>query len=276
MIVASFDKTQNRTAAVSGAYQYDIGQRLVMHGLPSPQELAGRDDLLSGDLVTVQAQFSYVGDSQTDMRLAMWDETRKVWMVDVPDDYLTRHRDVHVYVYCYYGTDEIGERAETAYEATFRPISRPAPGGMVTEDQLRQWADLKAEIEISMAKVENAVDGANQAAADADAAGNRAAAEAENATNAAKAAEDALDELTDATNDVGEAEGAFKSLPVGSDATVDLDLSGDTGKLTIGAPKGEDGPKGEPGDTGPADITVEWDADTKTLTITTKTSEGSE
>ena len=105
MIVASFDKNQNRTAAVSGAYQYDIGQRLVMHGLPSPSEMAGEDDLLSGDMVTVQAQFSYVGDSQSEMRIAMWDEERQAWLVGVPDEYLTRHREVHVYVFCYYGSN---------------------------------------------------------------------------------------------------------------------------------------------------------------------------
>lgn len=269
MIVASFDKTQNRTAAVSGAYQYDIGQRLVMHGLPSPQELAGRDDLLSGDLVTVQAQFSYKGDSQTEMRLAIWDEKREVWMVDVPDEYLTRHRDVHVYVYCYYGADEIGGRAETAYEATFRPISRPAPGGTVTEDQLEQWATLKAEIEISMAKVDNAINGANQAAADVDAAGARAAAEAKNASDAAQAAKDAANALTAASNKVGTAEGGWESLPTGAEATAELDLTGAAGRLTIGAPKGAAGKKGETGDTGPADVKFEFDSATGTLTVTT-------
>ena len=269
MIVASFDKTQNRTSAVSGAYQYDIGQRLVMHGLPSPQELAGRDDLLSGDLVTVQAQFSYKGDSQTEMRLAIWDEKRGVWLVDVPDEYLTRHRDVHVYVFCYYGSDEIGERAQTAYEATFRPISRPAPGGVVTEEQLRQWADLKAEIEISMSKVQNAVDGANEAAANVDEAGNRAAREADNANKAAQNALDAVNGLKHAGEKVGNADGSVVSLPAGSEATAELDLTGTVGRLTIGAPIGLDGKKGETGDTGPADVTLEFDEETGTLTVTT-------
>lgn len=258
---------------MSGAYQYDIGQRLVMHGLPSPQELAGRDDLLSGDLVTVQAQFSYKGDSQTEMRLAMWDEQRSVWMVDVPDEYLTRHRDVHVYVFCYYGADEIGERAETAYEATFCPISRPAPGGTVTEDQLHQWADLKAEIEISMSRVGNAIDNANQAAADVDAAGDRAAAEAENAGNAARAANDAKAELSAAGNKVGNADGGWKGLPAGTAATAELDLTGAVGRLTIGAPKGATGNKGETGDTGPADVKFEYDSETGILTVTTNEGE---
>lgn len=276
MIVASFNKEQNRTAAVSGAYQYDTGQRLVMHGLPSPSELAGEDDLLSGDLVTVQAQFSYKGDSQADMRLAMWDEERQVWLCDIPDEYLTRHRDVYVYVYCYYGADETSERGETMYEATFRPISRPAPGGTVTEDQLAQWTELKAEIEISMTKVDNAITGANNAASNADAEGNRAVSEAENANAAAQAAEYAKDKLDDATGDLVNSEKIVTSLAAGSDATVSLDMTGENGLLHIGAPMGNAGPKGEKGDTGPADIKVEFDTETKTLIITTIVTEGEE
>lgn len=269
MIVASFNKDQNRTAAVSGAYQYDTGQRLVMHGLPSPQELAGRDDLLSGDLVTVQAQFSYAGDSQADMRLAMWNEDRQVWMVDVPDDYLTRHRDVHVYVFCYYGADENGERGETAYEATFRPISRPAPSGTVTEDQLRQWASLKAEIEISMSNVDNAISAADTAAKDAADAAELARKNAEDAEAAAKAANSAGDALADATGRLNSASKANETLAAGSEASAHIDLSGGMGSLIIGSPQGAAGPKGETGDTGPSDIKVEFDTETKTLTITT-------
>lgn len=276
MIVASFNKEQNRTAAVSGAYQYDTGQRLVMHGLPSPSEMAGRDDLLSGDLVTVQAQFSYKGDSQAEMRLAVWDEDRQVWLVDVPDDYLTRHRDVHVYVYCYYGADETGERGETAYEATFRPISRPAPSGTVTEDQLSQWAALKGEIEISVSKVDNAIEGAESAANAADAAGNRAAQESKRASEAAEAAAYAKDKLNDAAGDFVNSSKSVTSLPAGSEATASLDMTGDVGRLNIGAPMGHDGAKGETGDTGPADIMVSFDPDTKTLTITTIENEGEE
>jgi hypothetical protein len=276
MIVASFDKTQNRTAAVSGAYQYDTGQRLAMHGLPSPSEMAGRDDLLSGDLVTVQAQFSYKGDSQADMRLAVWDEARQLWLCDVPDEYLTRHRDVHVYVYCYYGADKIGERGETAYEATFRPISRPAPSGTVTEEQLRQWANLKDEIEISFSKVDSAIANANEAAEAVEAAGERAVQAEKDAEAAAKSAKDAMDELQDAGGDVGNAESSTTMLPGGSEATASLDLTGNVGRLDIGSPRGNDGPKGETGETGPSDIKVEFDADTGTLTITTITTEGEE
>ena len=35
MIEASFERLAERSAAVSGAYQYDTGQRLKMHGLPA-------------------------------------------------------------------------------------------------------------------------------------------------------------------------------------------------------------------------------------------------
>ena len=65
MIHASFDDKSHKSAAIAGIYQYDTGQRLKMHGLPSPKELAERDDFLSGDAVTVQAQYGFVGDSQT-------------------------------------------------------------------------------------------------------------------------------------------------------------------------------------------------------------------
>lgn len=262
MIEASFEKNQSRSAAVSGAYQYDTGQRLAMHGLPSPSEMAGRDDLLSGDLVTVQAQFSYVGDSQADMRLAQWHEGRKVWLVDVPDEYLTRHRDVHVYVFVYYGSDDNGERAETQYEATFRPISRPAPSGTVTEGQLEQWATLKGEIEISLNKVDAAVSGAGSAAETANAAESAADHAAEEAKQAAKTAQDAMDSLAD-----------LRAMPIravalsaGSAATAAVE--NDT--LVLGVPDGADGKKGPQGDTGPADVSFAFDASTATLTITTK------
>lgn len=269
MIVASFDKEQNRTAAVSGAYQYDTGQRLVMHGLPSPSEMAGEDDLLSGDLVTVQAQFSYLGDSQSDMRLAMWDEDRQVWLVDVPDDYLTRHRDVHVYVYLYYGSDEIGERAETAYEATFRPISRPAPSNKVTEEQIAQWNALKAEIEISLSKVNTALENANKAINDANNAADGAEDAADKAKNAEKLAEDAWDELSEVTGRLTTSSKRTDSLSSGSAATAHIDLSSGEGSLVIGAPRGLQGQQGAQGDMGLTDIRVEFDSSTKTLTITT-------
>ena len=53
MIEASFEQGRGRSAAVSGAYQYDTGQRLRLRGLPSPSELLERDALLSGEAATV-------------------------------------------------------------------------------------------------------------------------------------------------------------------------------------------------------------------------------
>jgi len=267
VIVASFDGT--RSAAVGGVYQYDIGQRLVMHGLPSAQELAKQDEMLSGDLVTVQVQFSYKGDSQAQMRLATWDELREVWIVDVPDEYLTRSRDVHVYVYLYYGADAMGERAHTAYEATFRPISRPAPSGTVTEEQLRQWENLKAEIEISMAKVENAINGALDAAREAEEEGDRILEESERASSAADDVRRAMEALDDAGNDVGNARISAVALPSGSEASASLNMTGSLGNMILGIPQGKDGEQGEQGEIGLSDIALNFDAGTKTLTITT-------
>ena len=37
MIHASFDDRSHKSAAIAGIYQYDTGQRLRMHGLPTPQ-----------------------------------------------------------------------------------------------------------------------------------------------------------------------------------------------------------------------------------------------
>ena len=89
MIDAIFDR-HSRSASVSGIYQYYTGQRMRLRGLPSPEELLEKDALLSGEAVTVQAQFAYEGDSQTEPRLAAWDEDMQAWLVDIPDAYLTR------------------------------------------------------------------------------------------------------------------------------------------------------------------------------------------
>ena len=44
MIDASFDR-HSRSAAVSGIYQYDTGQRMRLRGLPSPEELLEKDGI---------------------------------------------------------------------------------------------------------------------------------------------------------------------------------------------------------------------------------------
>lgn len=128
MIHASFDDRSHKSAAIAGIYQYDTGQRLKMHGLPSPRELAERDDFLSGDAVTVQAQYGFVGDSQTETRMASYDEASGCWTADIPDIYLTRSSTVKVFVYVGYGAAEGAGRSKTCYEGSFTPVSRPAPG----------------------------------------------------------------------------------------------------------------------------------------------------
>ena len=99
MIEASFEQATHKSAAIGGIYQYDTGQRLRMHGLPTPEELAEMDDFLVGDAVTVQAQYGYIGDSQTETRLAAFDAQTGCWEAEIPDAYLTRSSAVKVFVY---------------------------------------------------------------------------------------------------------------------------------------------------------------------------------
>jgi len=176
MINASFSST-GRDATISGAYQYDTGQRLKMYGLPSPSELAERDDFLSGDVVTVQAQFGFTGDSQTESSIAEWvedEEGNGYWLAKVPDVYMLKNQDVHVYVYVSYGQTETSMRSKTVYEAVFRPISRPAPQTGVTPDQTNAWDRLVAEINLKLTEVGTAISGANAAKEEARAAANAA------------------------------------------------------------------------------------------------------
>lgn len=219
MIEASFDGLIERSAAVSGAYQYDTGQRLRMHGLPSPQELAMRDDFISGDMVTVQAQYAYAGDSQTETRLATYDDREGVWTAAVPDAYLMRNADVHVYIYVGYGQTEDSMRAKTCYEAVLRPMGRPAPGTEVTPDQKNAWDALAEEVNLAIA-------GVNAAASDAGAA----------ATEAREMA-DRLDATT--------AEAV--TLEAGSPATAEVIDKAGRKHIVIGVPTGANGADGKPG-----------------------------
>ena len=237
MIVASFDARHERSAAVSDAYQYDKGQRLRMHGLPSPAELAEQDELLSGEMVAVQVQYSYAGDSQTEARLAVYDEESGTWMAAVPDMYMTRHEDVHVYVYASYGQTEESSRAGTCYEAVFRPISRPAPGDTVTPDQISAWDALVQEINLSLATVSTATSGANAAAA--------------SASEAAQRTETTIAEARQMTQKWENATAAASTLAPGSAATVTLSERNGVKHLAYGIPKGEKGAKGDTGATGP-------------------------
>ena len=191
MIHASFDDRSHKSAAIAGIYQYDTGQRLKMHGLPSPQELAERDDFLSGDAVTVQAQYGFVGDSQTETRMASYDEASGCWTADIPDIYLTRSSAVKVFVYVGYGAAEGAGRSKTCYEGSFTPVSRPAPGTQVTPEQTNAWDALVAEVNLTLAKMNTAVSGANAAAETAGTAAKAADKAAGGAESAAKTAGDA-------------------------------------------------------------------------------------
>ena len=172
MIEASFGA--DRSAAVSGAYQHDRGQRLRLRGLPPPEVLAQLDELVDCDAVTVQAQYAFVGDSQTETRLAVWDEAQGAWTAAVPDVYMTRCEDVHVYVYVDYGQNEDGQRAKTCYEAVFRPESRPAPGDGVTPGQVNAWDALVQEVNLAIAGTNAAAASANGEATAAREAGSPA------------------------------------------------------------------------------------------------------
>lgn len=261
MIDASFDR-HSRSAAVSGIYQYDTGQRMRLRGLPSPEELLEKDALLSGEEVTVQAQFAYESDSQTEPRLAAWDEDLQSWLVGIPDAYLTRSETVRVYVEVYYGADENGARTKTMYEGVFRPISRPASNDTATDDQLEAWSTLDAEVDLVLSTAGPAQQNAVSQAESAISAANTAQASADNAREAAQEAKDAEDALAALGRTLGGMTVQTETLAAGSAATATL--SGNV--LTLGIPRGADGPKGEPGDTGPADITLSFSDGVLTIT----------
>ena len=165
MITASFNHRNNDSAAVTGAYQYDTGQRVRLVGLPSPDDLAKKDDFLSGDQVTVECQFAFQGDSQTESRLAQWDDDKEAWIANVPDVYLQRYEEVHFYVLVFYGsTEDDGIRRKTMYEAVFTPQYRPAPSDTVTPAQQDAWAALVGQVNEALLTIRTATDNANSKA----------------------------------------------------------------------------------------------------------------
>lgn len=261
MIDASFDR-HSRSAAVSGIYQYDTGQRMRLRGLPSPEELLERDTMLSGDAVTVQAQFAYEGDSQTEPRLAAWDDDLQAWLVDIPDAYLTRSETVRVFVEVYYGADENGARTKTMYEGVFRPISRPASNDTATDDQLAAWETLSAEVDLVLSTSGPAQQNAVSQAESAVLASNAAQTAADNAREAERNTQSATDALAAMAGTLGGMTVRTVTLAAGSTATAAL--AGNV--LTVGVPRGADGAKGETGDTGPADITLSFSGGVLTIT----------
>ena len=302
MIHASFDDKSHKSAAIAGIYQYDTGQRLKMHGLPSPRELAERDDFLSGDAVTVQAQYGFVGDSQTETRMASYDEASGCWTADIPDIYLTRSSTVKVFVYVGYGAAEGAGRSKTCYEGSFTPVSRPAPGTQVTPEQTNAWDALVAEVNLTLAKMNTAVSGANAAAETADTAAKAADKAAGGAESAAKTAGDAAGSASSAaeeaqkaaeaaeaaaagaasqaahvpSKDVQAATREYGSGGAGCGSTASLTDDGEKKILSLGlergmpgrdGAKGDKGEKGDKGDTGTAGVTFQLVG--TVLTITT-------
>lgn len=253
MIEASFERDGERSAVVSGAYQYDTGQRLRMHGLPSPQELALRDEFLSGDMATMQVHFGLKGDSQTQARLALWEEESGCWLTTIPDEYLQTAESVYAYIYVSYGLDADGNgRTKTMYELTFRPISRPAPNNVATSEQWEAWAVKSEEVVLTI----EALDAAKLSAESAQASAQTAAQAAEDEKEAAQAAAQQAGTQTERLEGV-QAQWAgmtVRTVSLSADEQATASLAGSV--LTLGLPRGAAGAKGETGDTGPADIAL--------------------
>lgn len=265
MIEASFDRSGHRSAAVSGAYQYDTGQRLRMHGLPSPKELAGEDEFLSGELVTMQVHFCLKGDTQTQARLALWEEESQCWLTMIPDEYLLTAQSVYAYIYVSYGLDEQGNgRTKTMYELVFRPIERPAPNNVATSEQWEAWATKKEETQLAIDALEAAAENARGVVSSAQEA-------AQTAENAAQQAEERKESVLMQGERIAGIQTRWSgmevraiSLAAGAAATASIQ----GGVLTLGLPRGENGEKGETGDTGPADIALSIEDGVLTITPT--------
>lgn len=272
MINASFNGGKSRTTAISGAYQYDTGQRLVMHGLPSPEEFSGEDDFLSGDLAVVEVHFSRVGDSQSEMRLGIWDVDRKVWTAAVPDDYLSVSEEIQVHVYVSHGTLDEETRGKTAYEGVFTPIARPAPFGLTTPEQEEEWANKVVEIDLALVACGKAEENAKGVVDSTKLAALRAEKPTEEAEEAAEVAETEIDLLDTEAKIWQRATLTVNSIEPNAKPTVSLSRKDGAPHFTFGIPRGADGTPGETGDKGPAD--VEFYLDGTTLVVNTTNREG--
>ena len=268
MINASFNSGKTRATAISGAYQYDTGQRLAMYGLPSPEEFSGEDDFLSGDLAVVEVHFSRVGDSQSEMRLGIWDVDRKIWLATVPDEILTHSEEIQVHVYVSHGQSGEETRAQTMYEGVFTPIARPAPSGIVSPEQEEAWAQKKDEIAVAMTAVEKATQGALAVVDSTNKAAQQAQEPTKDAIAAADSAEDEADKLVDHGGEWEAATFSVTNTEPGTSATVSLKRENGVPHFAFGIPRGARGADGAPGVDGPTD--VEFVMDGTTLVITTK------
>lgn len=263
MIEANFELRTHKSAAIAGIYQYDTGQRLRMRGLPTPDELAEMDDFLTGDVATVQAQYGYAGDSQTETRIASYDEETGCWTADIPDVYLTRSSAVKVFVYVSYGATDGESRAKTCYEGSFTPISRPAPSTQVTPSQGNAWDALVTEINLTLSKINTAISEANAA------------------TEGAKTQTEATQKAVQAANmqaqRLADMDIRAQAREYGSGSTAQMADSGGKLVLTLGiergkpgakGDKGDKGDRGDKGDTGPAGVTFSLSGTTLTITTT--------
>lgn len=264
MIEANFESKTHKSAAIAGIYQYDTGQRLRMRGLPTPDELAEMDDFLTGDVATVQAQYGYAGDSQTETRIASYDEETGCWTADIPDVYLTRSSAVKVFVYVSYGATDGESRAKTCYEGSFTPISRPAPSTQVTPSQGNAWDALVTEINLTLSKINTAISEANAAT--------------EGAKTQTEATQKAVQAANAQAQRLADMDIRAQAREYGSGSTAQMADSGGKLVLTLGiergkpgakGDKGDKGDRGDKGDTGPAGVTFSLSGTTLTI-MTTK------
>ena len=230
MIEANFELRTHKSAAIAGIYQYDTGQRLRMRGLPTPDELAEMDDFLTGDMATVQAQYGYAGDSQTETRIASYDEETGCWTADIPDVYLTRSSAVKVFVYVSYGATDGESRAKTCYEGSFTPISRPAPSTQVTPSQGNAWDALVTEINLTLSKINTAISEANAAT--------------EGAKTQTEATQKAVQAANAQAQRLADMDIRAQAREYGSGSTAQMADSGGKLVLTLGIERGKPGAKG--------------------------------
>ena len=263
MIEANFELRTHKSAAIAGIYQYDTGQRLRMRGLPTPDELAEMDDFLTGDVATVQAQYGYAGDSQTETRIASYDEETGCWTADIPDVYLTRSSAVKVFVYVSYGATDGESRAKTCYEGSFTPISRPAPSTQVTPSQGNAWDALVTEINLTLSKINTAISEANAAT--------------EGAKTQTEATQKAVQAANTQAQRLADMDIRAQAREYGSGSTAQMADSGGKLVLTLGiergkpgakGDKGDKGDRGDKGDMGPAGVTFSLSGTTLTITTT--------
>ena len=285
MINAYFDTAQSRATAISGVYQYDTGQRLRLLGLPSKGEIGLTDELIGTEMEepAVQVHFGYEGDPEVVVGVANTVPGDDAWYVDIPDEYFTKTEPVHVYVYVYFGDaetereNEDGEivketisRGRTVYEGVFTPISRPAANNTITPGILEAWEVLLGKISDATSLMDPAISNAKTNAAASLAA-------AENLKEPIKAVQEAAAKTQEATERLNDAGSEWRYARVSAEsissdnrrASVSVADEGDIRHFKFKIPRGEDGIDGAVGDTGPADILLEFNTNTDKLTITT-------